>query len=90
MRPTTQALLVILVLSVLTYLWAPADRNIPDAATAKPAFGEAENCDGERDPVRGETAAETEEVRCDLKKTRDKSFVMYQKGFSHSANKEKK
>lgn len=35
MRPTTQALLVILVLSVLTYLWAPADRNIPDAATAE-------------------------------------------------------
>ena len=57
--------------------------RIPDAATAKPAFGEAENCDGERDPVRGETAAETEEVRCGLKKTRDKSFVMRPKGFSH-------
>ena len=64
--------------------------RIPDAATAKPAFGEAENCDGEREPVRGETAAETEEVRCRLNKTRDKTFVLYQKGFSHSANKEKK
>ena len=35
MRPTTQLLLVLLVISGLTYLWSPASRDIPDPATAQ-------------------------------------------------------